>query len=98
MSLTHALAEVEHNSEGTGKLLRAIAAGALDLVPTFSPGQLVSLLSSFSALRHHDAAMFNAVARRAAASLDALTTKQQADLLHALALLVRLPPKFKASD
>lgn len=32
VSLTHALAETEHDSEGTGKLLKAIAAGALDLV------------------------------------------------------------------
>jgi hypothetical protein len=92
VGLTQALAAVEHSSEGTCNLLRAIASGALDLVPTFSPGQLVSLLSSFSALRYHDEAMYAAVARRASQALDALGPGQQTDLLHALALVVCILP------
>lgn len=89
MSLTHALAETEHDSEGTGKLLKAIAAGALDLVPTFSPAQLASLLASFSHLRHYDEPMYRAIARQAAPAVHLLEPQQRSDLLHALAIVVR---------
>jgi hypothetical protein len=92
VSLTRSLAVVQHNSEGTGQLLRAVAAGSLDLLPTFSPPQLVSLVASFSALQFYDGAMFGAVAASAALNLDALEPGQQAELLHSLALLVRGPP------
>ncbi len=90
VALTHALAETEHESEGTGRLLAAIAAGALDLVPTFTPGQLVSLLASFSRLHHYNEPMYRAIARQAAPTVSTLQLQQQSDLLHALALMVRI--------
>ncbi len=90
VALTHALAETEHESEGTGKLLAAIAAGALDLVPTFTPGQLVSLLASFSRLHHYNEPMYRAIARQAAPTVSSLQLQQQSDLLHALAVMVRV--------
>lgn len=95
MSLTHGLAETEHDSEGTGKLLKAIAAGALDLVPTMSPDQLASLLASFSHLRFYDEPMYRAISRHAMPALHALEPQQRADLLHALAIVVRSAPLKK---
>lgn len=78
-----------HHSGGTEALLKAIAAGCLDLVPTFAPPQLVSLASSFATLRFHDEGVFNAIARQALPAVHDLTPQQRADLLLAYALLVR---------
>lgn len=89
VALTHALSVAEHHSAGTEALLKAIAAGSLDLVPTFAPAQLVSLASSFAALRFHDEGVFAAIARQAAPVVAELTPQQRADLLLAFALLVR---------
>lgn len=90
VSLTTALSTADHASEKSGALLKAIAAGALDLIPSFAPRQLVSLLAAFSRLRHYDEALYRAVARHVAAKgLDALAPQQQANLLLALARMVR---------
>ena len=91
VSLTSALSAAEHESEKSGALLKAIAAGALDLIPSFAPGQAASLLASFSALRHYDERMYAAVARHlAGARVLQLQPQEQAGLLLALARMVRL--------
>ena len=91
VSLTSALSAAEHESEKSGALLKAIAAGALDLIPSFAPGQAAALLASFSALRHYDEAMFRAVSRHLAGpGVLQLQPQEQAGLLLALARMVRL--------
>ncbi len=60
------------------------------MLPSFAPGQAVSLLSSFSQLRHYDELLYRAIACHAlAAGLDQLAPQQQADLLLAFARMVR---------
>ena len=90
VSLTSALSAAEHESEKSGALLKAIAAGALDLIPSFAPGQAASLLASFSALRHYDERMYAAVSRHLAGPrVLQLQPQEQAGLLLALARMVR---------
>jgi hypothetical protein len=89
VALTHALCVAEHHSAGTEALLKAIAAGSLDLVTSFTPAQLVSLASAFAALRFYDEGVFDAIGRQALPVLAALSPQQRADLLLAFALLVR---------
>ncbi|CAL5221212.1 g3361 [Coccomyxa viridis] len=86
VSLTNALSMADHESEKSAVLLKAIAAGALDLIPSFAPGQAVSLLSSFSCLRHYDEPLYRAVSRHLLAQgLQQLQPRQQANLLLSLA-------------
>ena len=93
VSLTTALSMADHESEKSAVLLKAIAAGALDLIPSFAPGQAVSLLSSFSCLRHYDEPLYRAVARHLLAQgLHKLQPRQQANLLLSLARMVRCRP------
>ena len=90
VSLTNALSMADHESEKSAVLLKAIAAGALDLIPSFAPGQAVSLLSSFSCLRHYDEPLYRAVSRHLLAQgLQQLQPRQQANLLLSLARMVR---------
>ena len=90
VSLTSALSAAEHESEKSGALLKAIAAGALDLIPSFAPGQAAALLASFSALRHYDEAMYRAVSGHLAGpGVLQLQPQEQAGLLLALARMVR---------
>ena len=92
VSLTNALSAADHESEKSAVLLKAIAAGALDLIPSFAPGQAVSLLSSFACLRHYDEPLYRAVARHVLAQgLQRLQPQQQANLLLSLARMVRRP-------
>lgn len=89
VSLTNALSLADHASEKSAVLLKAIAAGALDLIPSFAPGQAVALLSSFSCLRHYDEPLYRAVARHLLAQgLQQLQPQQQANLLLSLARMV----------
>ena len=93
VSLTNALSMADHESEKSAVLLKAIAAGALDLIPSFAPAQAVSLLSSFSCLRHYDEPLYRAVARHLLAQgLQKLQPRQQANLLLSLARMVRCRP------
>ena len=89
VSLTNALSVADHESEKSAVLLKAIAAGALDLIPSFAPGQAVSLLSSFSCLRHYDEPLYRAGSRPLLApGLQQLQPRQQANLLLSLARMV----------
>ena len=69
--------------------LQAIAAGALDLVPTFAPSQLVCLAASFGTLHFAHGPLYAAIARQALPGVAALSPQQRADLLLAYAVLVR---------
>ena len=69
--------------------VQAIAAGALDLVPTFAPAQLVSLAASFGTLHFAHGPLYAAIARQALPGVAALSPQQRADLLLAYAVLVR---------
>ena len=90
VSLTNALSIADHESEKSAVLLKAIAAGSLDLIPSFTSGQAVSLLYSFSHLRHYDEPLYRAVSRHVLRQgLEKLQPQQQACLLLSLARMVR---------